>query len=58
MQPGDADALAAALRELLSDSGLRHRLATEAQAFYERESWSADERTYVGIVEAMIAADG
>jgi len=55
VKPGDAGDLASALQELLSDSRLRRQLATAARAFYERESWSAEERAYVGIVEKMIA---
>jgi glycosyltransferase involved in cell wall biosynthesis len=55
VKPGDADDLAAALQQLLSDSRLRRQLATAARAFYERENWSGEERAYVGIVEAMIA---
>ena len=57
VKPGDVDDLAASLQQLLSDSRLRRQLATEARAFYERESWSAEERRYVGIVETMIAGN-
>jgi glycosyltransferase involved in cell wall biosynthesis len=54
--PGSVDDLAAALRQLLSDSNLRHQLATEAGAFYDRYRWSAEEQIYVSIVASMIEA--
>ena len=57
VKPGDVEDLATALRQLLSDPDLRRQLATEAGSFYDRYSWSAEERAYLLIVESMIEAN-
>jgi glycosyltransferase involved in cell wall biosynthesis len=57
VKPGDVQDLATALRQLLSDPALRRQLATAAASFYDRYSWSAEERAYVSIVESMIATN-
>jgi glycosyltransferase involved in cell wall biosynthesis len=57
VRPGDVEDLAAAFRQLLSDPGLRQRLATAAGSFYDRFSWTVEERVYLSVVAAMLAAN-
>jgi glycosyltransferase involved in cell wall biosynthesis len=51
--PGDARALAAAIRELLEDGALAERLARQAYADAERFSWDARARTLLSLFEAV-----
>jgi glycosyltransferase involved in cell wall biosynthesis len=51
--PGDAAALAKAIRELLEDDALSERLARQAYADAERFSWDARARRLVSLFEAV-----
>jgi glycosyltransferase involved in cell wall biosynthesis len=51
--PGDAAALAAAIRELLADAALAERLARQAYEEAPRFSWDARARALVSLFEAV-----
>jgi glycosyltransferase involved in cell wall biosynthesis len=50
--PGDVGALAAALRELAADEGLRQRLAERGAEALEGRSWAASARALRAVLEA------
>ena len=53
--PGDAEALAAALRELAGDEVLRARLAERGAAALERRTWAASARALRAVFEEAAA---
>jgi len=55
IEPGDATALAACIRELHDDPALRERLANEAHRRYQSLKWSLMKHVYLAVVENVVA---
>jgi glycosyltransferase involved in cell wall biosynthesis len=53
--PGDVDALAAALRELAEDEGMRRSLARRGEAALANRTWEASGRALRGALEQAVA---
>ena len=56
VQPGDADALAAALREALADDRLRRTLAARGREVAKRFAWPTVAREVASVYEAVLGA--
>jgi glycosyltransferase involved in cell wall biosynthesis len=54
VRPGDPEALAAAIRRLLSDPGLASRLSAAGRAVAERNGWDARARTMTALYDAVL----
>lgn len=53
-ESGNAEALAAAMLEVLRDPALRHRMVANAAAYAERHSWKRRQPDYLNLVDELI----
>jgi glycosyltransferase involved in cell wall biosynthesis len=52
-EPGNVEALAAAMYELIRDQALRARLATNASVFAKRNRWAVKKHHYLNLVDGL-----
>jgi glycosyltransferase involved in cell wall biosynthesis len=53
-EPGNHDALAQAMLDVLRDAGLRHRLVANASAYAAEHSWSSRKQDYLSLVDRLV----